>query len=731
MSRLILVSNRLPFTYVDEPEGTKFLPSSGGLVTALSSYLQGEKANPEFECIWVGWPGANVPEEQREPVRAQALAEHKACPVFLSESEVSTFYHGFCNRTLWPLFHYFPSYTEYHETEWQAYRVVNQRFFDALESWIQPGDTVWVHDYQLMLLPELLRRRFPNLDIGFFLHIPFPSFEIFRLLPKQWRKELLEGVLGADVMGFHTQDYTQYFLRSVFRTLGLDHHFGQIRIGDQIRRADTFPIGIDYAQFAETTRMPSVQAMIAEHHQRFNNQKIVFSVDRLDYTKGILHRLSGYETLLERNPEWLGKIVFVLQVVPSRIEVAQYKQMKKALDETVGQINGRFGGVDWVPIRYSYRSLGLEELVSLYAASDVALITPLRDGMNLVAKEYLACRSESDGVLILSEMTGAARDLGEALLVNPNHRGDMAETLNDALCMPTAEQVRRNKPMQERLKKFDALWWARNFLKTLLEVKHKQGQLATRYLGASWIAKLKTTYSKSRKRLLLLDYDGTLVPFAPRPELAKPDAELLELLEKLSDVPGNEVYLISGRDRVTLGEWFQNTPVHLIAEHGAWACPRGGEWHTAKPMLSEWKSHIRPLIENYVDRVPRSLLEEKDYGLAWHYRGVEPDFGEMRAKELMQELINYTANFDVQVLEGKKVIEIRNSGINKGVAALKAVANSNPDFVLAMGDDQTDEDMFQVLPRQAATIRVGWPFSHARFNLENWREARKVLSELT
>jgi trehalose 6-phosphate synthase/phosphatase len=311
----------------------------------------------------------------------------------------------------------------------------------------KPGDTLWIHDYQLLLLP-LLRERLPDARIGFFLHIPFPSFEVFRLLPGPWRRELLEGMLGADHIGFHTHDYTQYFLRSVFRTLGHDHHLGQIQVAEQIRRADTYPIGIDFTKFEAQAQSEATLARVRQVRQVLGNRAILFSVDRLDYTKGILQRLRGYEEFLERNPDWRGKVVFVLSVVPSREEVPSYHAMKRELDELVGGINGRFGKTDWVPILFHYRNLLFPELVAHYRSADVALITPLRDGMNLVAKEYLACQTEGKGVLILSEMAGAARELGEAVLVNPNHRGEVAEAILEAL-WPQEEQVRRNRPMRE------------------------------------------------------------------------------------------------------------------------------------------------------------------------------------------------------------------------------------------------------------------------------------------
>jgi len=566
MSRLVVVSNRLPFTVERQGEEFRFSASAGGLVSALGAYIDGRRqSEPDFECIWLGWPGGDVPEESEAALREVALGEHGAMPVFLSVAEVHEFYHGFCNNTLWPLFHYFPSYTDYDPKHFDVYVRINRRFADAILAILQPGDTVWVHDYQLLLLPGMLRAGAPEATIGFFLHIPFPSYEVFRLLPSPWRRELLAGMLGADLVGFHTFDYTQHFLQCVSRTLGYEHHLGHLALGTQVRRADTFPIGIDFDRFMHAAESESVAQKRAEIERGIGERTAIFSVDRLDYTKGILNRLRGYEEFLATRPEWLGKVVFLLTVVPSRAEVPQYRRMKQALDERVGRINGRFGSTDWVPIIYQYRSLDFDTLVALYQLSPVALITPLRDGMNLVAKEYLASKPDGKGVLILSELAGAARELGEALLINPNHRGEIVAALEQALTMTEEEQVRRNRPMQERLRAYDARRWASHFLSALANAKAEQRVLATRYLTRDLAEGIRKSYAHTKERLIFLDYDGTLVPFASAPNDATPDQGLLNLLERLAQDPRNHVYLISGRDRATLSRWFEGvSSLHFV-----------------------------------------------------------------------------------------------------------------------------------------------------------------------
>lgn len=730
MSRLVIVSNRLPFTAVEGPEGIDFQPSSGGLVSALSGYLERARAESGLEAIWVGWPGADIAPELREETTSRALEKHGARPVFISREEMDRFYNGFCNNTIWPLFHYFTSYVEYNQEEWESYVRVNEAFCEALLEFLEPDDTVWIHDYQLLLLPGLLRRQRPGQKMGFFLHIPFPSFEIFRLLPFNWRSRLLEGMLGADLVGFHTHDYTQYFLRCVLRDLGHEHYLGQISFEDRLCCVDTFPIGIDYEKFQAAARSEQVAEIRRDFAQTVGERKAIFSVDRLDYTKGILHRLRGYEAFLNAHPEWHGRALFILSVVPSREEVGRYQQMKQELDENIGRINGRFGRVDWVPILYQYRHLDFNTLVALYTLSDVALITPLRDGMNLVAKEYLASKTDATGVLVLSEMTGAARELGEALLVNPHHQDEIARALDEAISMPLEKQIARNRPMRERIASFDANAWARLFLASLHHVEELRGNLRTRHLHPGSNKSIAGDFSAAASRLLLLDYDGTLVPFAPDPNRAVPDEELITLLTRLAVRPGTRVCLISGRGREKLAEWFKHTGVDLVAEHGAWIRPAGGEWRNPQAMRSDWMEALKPILHSYVDRLPGSFLEEKEFSLAWHYRKANLEMAEVRAKELKDALIQYTANLDVQVLEGKKVVEVRNSGVNKGSAVGEFLAGASPGFILAIGDDQTDEDMFRVLPAGSLTIRVGPQPSLAQHFLRDFREVRAFLQML-
>lgn len=731
--RLVVVSNRLPFTVSLNGGMPEFKTSSGGLSTGLASYLQqatpGVGDRPDY--FWLGWPGASIAPEHQAAVRAFAEQQHKCCPIFLPEESMERFYHGFCNKTLWPLFHYFASLTEYEEEYWQEYRNVNRLFGEAVVNALKPDDMVWVHDYHLMLLPKIIREKFPDMPIGFFLHIPFPSYEIFRLMPRAWREEIIEGLLGASLIGFHTHDYTRDFLTSVLRTCGYEHQLGILTLRDRVVKVDTFPMGIDFGRFNQAARSGETERRVSELRLKCIGQKVIFSVDRLDYTKGLINRLRGYDLFLKNNPQWHGKVVFIMSVAPSRIAVESYQAMKLELEQTVGRITGAYGNVHWTPLIFQFRNLSFEEIVALYRLCDVALITPVRDGMNLVAKEFVASCSDQKGVLVLSEMAGAAKEMGEAVIINPVYIEDFARALEQALTMPVEEQVRRNQILQERLRRYDVNRWADEFVQAMVSTQKTEAAQRARLLTGKAFTALVQQYRAAARRALLLDYDGTLVPFATEPKLAQPDAELRELLTALGRDPANEVVIISGRSRRDLEEWFGQLPVSIVAEHGVWLRNRGADWRMLKAITTEWKERVRPILQLYVDRLPGALLEEKEFSLAWHYRRADPDQASLRAKELLDDMAGYTRNIDVQVFEGNKVIEVRNAGVNKGTAAMEWLTGNLPDFILGIGDDWTDEDLFRALPPTAFTVRVGLANTAARYYLTSHTAVRRMLRELS
>lgn len=722
MPRLVIISNRLPVT-INKKEGELiYYPSAGGLATGLNSL------DESLQKVWIGWPGrATTDEWERESIR-QDLAKDDLVPVFLSQEDIHLYYEGFSNKVIWPHFHYFTQYTTYSEEYWEAYQRVNEQFAEVVRKVVREDDLVWVHDYQLILLPELIRRDFPEISIGFFLHIPFPSYEVFRTLP--WRKELLRGLLGADQIGFHTFGYMRHFLSAAYRIAGYEHHFGKLSVGNRVVNVDVFPMGIDYDKYAYPESYGAAEDGEPTIRQLPRGRRLVISIDRLDYTKGIPERIRAFAHFLDVYPEYRGKVRLVLIVVPSRSKVDQYRELKQEIDTLVGEVNGRLGRFDWLPVQYFYRSLNFSELTTLYQVADIAMITPLRDGMNLVAKEFIASKEKSrKGVLILSEMAGAGSELHDALLVNPHDIVEVTNMLHKALEMDENEQRRRLEKMQERLKKYNVVNWAESFMNEQIKIMEERKGQHINILNGAHRDQLLGDYRKAQRRLIVLDYDGTLMGFLPDPAAVVPDEQLIELLTRLHVTAGNRVVVNSGRDKPTLENWLGSLGIDFAAEHGVWV-KKGEQWQVSNALAHEWKKDIRPVLDNLVERTPGSFVEEKEYSLAWHYRLTDKDLGQKRVREFRDVLLYLTANLDLQVLEGNKVVEIKNAGVNKGKAMVNWLNGEEWDFIMAIGDDHTDEDTFRALPESAYTIKVGIAQSAARYQLLSVAHVRELLEEL-
>lgn len=723
MPKIIFISNRLPKKVKKSRAKLKYESSAGGLATGLYSLSEGS------EVVWIGWPGIpreNLNKKEREKIRKD-FAKDNLVPIFLSRKEIREFYHGFCNRTIWPLFHYFTQNAEYHSDQWETYNTINERFIEPLKEVYEPGDLIWVHDYHLMLLPRMIRENVGDASIGFFLHIPFPSYEVFRLFP--WREEILDGLLGADLIGFHTFDYVTHFLNSVRRIKGYEHELGILSCRGHLCKVDSYPMGIDYEKFEEGSRSPGAEEYMKEIKSKVGENKIILSIDRLDYSKGILNRLDSFNRFLSENPEWMEKVTLILVAVPSREKVDHYEQLKKSLDEKVGYINGRYGRIGWAPVWYIYRFLPFDQLLALYRSADICLITPIRDGMNLMAKEYLATKDDGKGVLILSEMAGAAHELGESIIVNPNDFEEVAEAIEKALDMREQDQIAANRVMQERLRRYDIRKWGQDFFSDLSRIRDAENPILSKRLVSKERKKLLNEFLTRRKKLIILDYDGTLSEFRDRPQDAGPDEEIMEILKDLSSISDNEIVLISGRDRHTLERWFNNVDIKLCAEHGVWL-KNGKRWNLTVPMNNKWKKPIRNLLEVYTDRTPGSFVEEKEYSLVWHFRRSNPEMGSIRAKELVGDLLDLTSNTDLGIMEGNKVIEIKKVGVNKGMVVSKLVQENEWDMVMVIGDDVTDEDMFKAIPSQGYSIKVGYHPTNARYSLRSVKEVRSFLREL-
>lgn len=726
--RLLIVSNRLPVAVKKEKDQYSFEKSAGGLVSGLSDFLDGLGKNESDinEYIWMGWPGMTIEKEDEELIKKKVQQDHNASPVFLSQKLMDKVYLGFCNKTIWPLFHYFPNYAAFDSEFWEEYKKLNKIFCKEVLKELKPDDVIWVHDYHLMLLPAMLREKVNN-PIGFFLHIPFPSFEMYRMFPSQSRSELLKGLLGSDLIGFHTHDYAQYFLRSVLRILGKENHMGTIDLPDRVVKVGTFPMGIEFDKFHHMDVSPFPSQKPAPDKPR-----IVLSVDRLDYSKGIINRLRGFEVFLQKHPEWRGKVFLNMIVVPSRTGVTSYQKIKRRLDELVGNINGNYGSVSWTPVIYQYTSLPHKELIAQYRMSAVSLLTPLRDGMNLVAKEYIASLQDHRGVLILSEFTGAAKELGETIIINPNNIDEIADGIAEALSIPEEEQIRRNKIMQNRLKRYNVTKWANDFVDNLIDISRISSYTSkTKLFKKDLVESMLMDYHKASTRIIIANYDGTLVPFTENRKAARPGADLVKLLEKLNKTDKTDIVIISGRGKEDLDAWLGEAPLNFTAEHGAWIREaRKKDWQLFKPLSNEWKEEVLPILEMYTDRLPGAFIEERDYSLSWHYHKADIEQSSFLSKEVSDHLLSITTNIGVQVLHGNKVIEVSNSGINKAELAMHWLSRKQYDFVLAIGAGWSDELLFQSLPEHAWSIKVGMLQTDAKYVFKKQSDAIDLLQKL-
>lgn len=722
--RLIIASNRLPVTLTTSTVGVSVTDSSGGLVTGLRPWHE------RGDGVWIGWPGDSTDLSPEHKAHLDnELRRRRLTPVHLTRDEVERYYHGFANRVLWPLFHYQVDRIPVDAADWDAYRLANERFADAIWREWRLGDTVWIHDYQLMLVPALLRSRLPHARIGFFLHIPFPSSEVFRVLP--WRREVLEGLLGADLIGFHTAAYLRHFVSTLLRVDGVEADVDLVHVAERDVRLGVYPMGIDVGTFAALANDPAVVARAQEIRRDAGARRLILGVDRLDYTKGIPRRLHAIERLLARDPQLADSIRYIQVAVPSRGEVDSYQRFKEQVEGFVGRINGAYGTVRSVPIHYVHHGVTPQELVALYRAADVMLVTPLRDGMNLVAKEFVASRVDEDGVLVLSEFAGAAAELDGAIVVNPYDVDAVTQSVSHALALKPAERCCRMRTLRRQVVARDVHSWAASFVADVSGARPSDGLPPPPEPGPSLATALAVARSAPRLRLLL-DYDGTLVALARSPEAASPDADLLDLLGSLATAPGTQVDIVSGRPRGPLDSWFGDLPIGVWAEHGFWhrAGP-GRPWETVAGAEFEWQSRIRPLLEQFVASTPGSHIETKTASLAWHFRGAHREHGIRQAHELRMLLGTAFTNQPWIVTEGKKVIEVRLRAADKAIVGAHVAAESGLDVALmAIGDERTDDDLFRALPESCLRIAVGQTSRHAPFWVKDHRAVRNLLREV-
>jgi len=701
----VIASNRLPVRVLLGKSGFEVSLSVGGLAAAL-------RAVPG-DSVWIGWPGAVIPEDLEQKV-TKRLARDDLVPVYLTADEEEDFYGRVCNDTLWPLFHYFQGRLRITPEAWQRYVEVNERFAEAILEQSGPETKVWVHDFHLMLVPAMLRERRPDLAIGFFLHTPFPSSEVYRLLPA--REELLRGVLGADYVSFQVGDYARHFRSSCLRVLGIDSEPDWLELDGRRVGIGVDPIGIDVQGFRKVIAEAETARLLGDLEKQYEGRRLVLGVERLDYTKGIPQKLHAFERFLEQDPERARTTTMIQVVVPSRLESAEYRAQRDEIELLISGINGRFGQPGATPVEYLHRDISKPGLVALYRRADVMMVTALRDGMNLVAQEFVLCQSEPGlpsrwrGSLLLSEFAGSAQVLPGALLVNPWDVERVVEHLATALELPARERRRRLEIMSDRVEQLDVRRWADGFLTRM--TRYSRRDRRTRRpptVDPELEATLLRRFARARERTILLDYDGTLRELERHPDLAQPTPEIRALLRSLAALPATSVHIVSGRRSRNLEQWFGRLPIYLCAEHGYLAREPGGEWKTLLELDLTWMRPIERLLRRVAADVPGAHVERKSCSIAWHYRQAEPEYGSWRARELLNDLHQQLAGAPAEILVGHQVVEVRALGVDKGLYVRRLFPDGKDPrhFVLGLGDDRTDHDLLDALPSGSVAGHVG------------------------
>lgn len=720
MKQTLIVSNRLPVSVKRGKNGIEVYPSAGGLATGLSTYAN-KKGN-----LWIGWPGLpsdDLSEDEKQTI-SQILSTYHCHPVFLTRKQIDDFYSGYSNSILWPFLHQLDADFRHETRQWKAYREVNELFAEATMALSEPGSTIWVHDYQLMLLPDLLRKYRPSDRIGFFLHIPFPPLEHFVTLKQA--PAIVRGVLGSDLVGFHTKKYTANFIDACSALTSATPTIDSIALKNRAIRVTEFPIGIDYIKFAGAVKEQSVQKELRKLRRIYAGQRIVLTVDRLDPTKGFIERLEAYRTFLTETPAIHGKVTMIMLAVPSREEVKAYQVLKKNVEKLVRNINKTFGTKSWQPIDYMYKSVPFEYLSALYQLADIAFVAPIRDGMNLVAKEYVASQGNKQGILILSQSAGAAEELKDALLVNHGKPRTLVTALKKAVKMQPKELRQRIKAMQDATASNTIHHWASDFMHTL---NTPLPGTRTPNLTPLRQENLVHNYQGATRRLLLLDYDGVLAPFNDNPGAAAPSKTIMTILRRLARDTRTDLVIISGRSHQNLDKWFGKLPITLVAEHGSEIRWANGGWTNLLHQPNEWKAVIRPALERHARQTPGALVEEKEHSLVWHYRGASPYHAQKNVVILRSALKSELRMRQLKLYMGNKILEIKSPGVTKG-EAVRHLLGEPYDFIMAIGDDFTDEDMFKALPKQAFTLKVGPGKTAARYRIKNTTEVQNLLENL-
>ncbi|KAI8884369.1 glycosyltransferase family 20 protein [Backusella circina FSU 941] len=706
--RIIQVMHRLP---IEQSSLTEWTSRHGH----AAMYSGIESLKDEWDILYIGWTG-HLSNENEQVVYEQ-LDKYNCIPVFLDQESINGHYKGYCKTLLWPLFHHIiwndATDGRIERAQWNHYVNVNQKYVDLVIKHYKPEDTIWIHDYHLLLVPQMLRRKLPRARIGLFVHSPFPSSEIFRCLPK--RQEILKGMLSANMIGFQTYGNARHFISTSTRVLGYEATPDGVEYEGHFCHIGTFPIGIDTDAVEKIRQNPEVTLKIGAIQEIYSDKKIVVARDKIDLIQGVLQKLAAFEKFLVDYPMWRNKVVLIQVTDDSCIEAKN----ENKIAEMVAHINGSYGSLEFTPVLHYHHQMQMDEYYALLSIADAAFITSVRDGMNTASLEYVMCQQKKHGALIVSELTGTAGSMGSALLVNPWDYSGVARAFHEALTMPEEEKMTRHLQLLAHVKSNTSSFWANAFIKELVRACLLSEQ--SNYTPLIPLDYLKDKYKKSKRRLLCFDYDGTLIPIKKWSSASTPTKEILKYMKIMCQDEQNEVWINSGRDEGTLSHWLGHIKnLGLSAEHGSFLrYPNATKWINLTQNLDmTWKNAVLEIFTYYTERTTGSFIEHKRGSLTWHYRLADPEYGAFQAKECQNHLEQaILSKLPIEVIVGKKNIQVRPAAINKGqvLKRLLVSAGSEPfDFVLCCGDDKMDEDMFKILAKstvlkqsQIVSIRVG------------------------
>ncbi|GJV75821.1 probable alpha,alpha-trehalose-phosphate synthase [UDP-forming] 11 [Tanacetum coccineum] len=781
--RRIIVSNQLPVKGVKDEKTCKwvFEYDPDALVLQLKSGF-----GSDIECVYVGSLGVDIDPSEQEEVGQMLLDKFKCVPTFLSLDVHNKYYHGFCKHYLWPLFHYMLPMTRSHGVRfdrvgWQAYVSANKVFADKVMEVINPDeDYVWIHDYHLMVMPTFLRKRFHRVRVGFFLHSPFPSSEIYRTLPV--RDEILRSLLNCDLIGFHTFDYARHFLSCCSRMLGLDYKSKRGYIGleyyGRTVSIKILPVGIHMGQIESVKSSAQTAKKVEELKKIYQGKTVILGVDDMDVFKGISLKFLAMGQLLEDYPDLRGSVVLVQIVNPARSRGHDIQEVENETQKVANEVNERFGQDGYEPIVFVNGPVSTQDKVAYYAISECVVVNAVRDGMNLVPYKYTVSRQsspeldkalavgESEGrksVIIVSEFIGCSPSLSGAIRVNPWNIESVTEAMRSAITMPDNEKKLRHEKHYKYVSSHDVAYWAKSFDQDLeracKEHFHKRCWGVGFGLGFRVVAlgfnfrklsveHIVSSYKKTNSRLILLDYDGTVMPQGSVDKA--PNKEVISILNVLSNDPKNVVFIVSGRGKDSLSKWFDSCKnLGLSAEHG-WLTRWNGnsEWERCGGLAvdADWKKVALPVMEHYTEATDGSSIEIKESALVWHHQEADPDFGMWQAKELLDHLESVLANEPVVVKRGQQIVEVNPQGVSKGVVVESLIASMESkgkplDFVLCIGDDRSDEDMFEKISSsvlnpslqgiaEVFACTVGQKPSMAKYYLDDTVDVIKMLHGL-